>query len=422
MPKPGKSETKASAPKADLSKSIQGALTKIRRGTHEIIPEDGLVAKLVKSEKEGAPLLVKARFDPTAPDLHLGHVVLLRKLRHLQDLGHKVIFLIGDFTGMIGDPSGRSSIRKRMTKEDVAENAKTYEAQVFKFLDKSKTEVRFNSDWCMNMRFEDVLGLTARVTVARMIERDDFAKRLAAGDPVSMLELMYPLIQGYDSVVLKSDIELGGTDQKFNLLVGRELQGQFGMEEQVILTMPLLVGLDGQKKMSKSFGNFIAINETPYAMFAKVMSLSDELMWNYYLLLTDIPEKELEGLKAEPFEAKKRLGVLLVDMVHASGAGLEARNAWESEKSGSGRDKMILPPDTQVYKVTEKTPCKIKLTKIVVDAGLDKSISAVRRLIESGAVKMGEGLETVTDYDLELSFPGQYAVRLGKKKYLKIEG
>ncbi len=408
--------------KGEYSPETLADMAKLERGASEILPRDELLSKLERARQTGRPLRVKAGFDPTAPDLHLGHTVLLRKLKHFQDLGHEIIFLIGDFTGMIGDPTGRSATRKRLSAAEVQENAKTYTRQVFKILDEKKTRIEFNSKWCAPMTFEEVLVLTARYTVARMVERDDFSKRLAANESISLVEFMYPLVQGYDSVILKSDVELGGTDQKFNLLVGRELQKEYGQEPQAILTTPLLIGLDGGRKMSKSYDNYIGINETPYAMFAKLLSISDELMWDYYLLLTDLPETEIASLKNDPFEAKKLLGERIVDDYHPVGSGRAARDQWESEKSAGGRGHMVLPPDTPEYRVKAPVPCRLQLAAIVADAGLEQSKSAVRRLIKSGAVKIGDDLATVADEGFELEFPGQYTVRVGKKKYLKILG
>ena len=267
------------------------------RGTEEVLPIDEFKKKLEKSERENKPLVIKTGFDPTAPDIHLGHTVLLRKMKHFQDMGHTVVFLIGDFTGMIGDPSGRSATRKTLTREEVLENAETYKRQVFKILDKEKTKIVFNSEWCAPMTFNDVLGLTAKYNVARMLERDDFDKRYKGGTPITILEFMYPLVQGYDSVVLKADVELGGTDQKFNLLVGRDLQREYGQEPQVIMTVPLLVGLDGVQKMSKSLHNYIGINEPPKEIFGKIMSISDDLMFIYYELVTDVPRDEIDGYR-----------------------------------------------------------------------------------------------------------------------------
>jgi len=402
------------------SPEIIAAFEKIKRGTVEILPEESLLEKLENSKKTKKPLKIKAGFDPTAPDLHLGHIVLLRKLRHFQELGHTILFLIGDFTGMIGDPTGRSATRVRITKEQVLENAQTYRDQVSRILDPEKMEIVFNSKWCSQMNFEDVLSLTAHYTVARMIERDDFSKRLKNNESISLIEFIYPLIQGYDSVVLDADVELGGNDQKFNLLVGRELQKEYGKSPQVIVTMPLLVGLDGQKKMSKSFNNYIAINDTPYTMFAKLMSLSDESMWDYFILLTDLPEKEIERLKNDPFDAKKVLATTIINELLKNNSGDEAREQWENEKGKSGRDKMVLPPDTPIY--TVPTPGDVELIRILIDSGIEKSTSAVRRLIESGAIKVGEELETVETIDFTLHFPGKYPVKIGKKKYLVVEG
>ncbi|MCB1166551.1 MAG: tyrosine--tRNA ligase [Leptospiraceae bacterium] len=396
----------------------------LKRGADEILPEKSFLEKLEKSIKTGKPLKIKAGFDPTAPDLHLGHTVLLRKLRQFQDLGHEVTFLIGDFTATIGDPTGRSATRKRLTPDEVKANAKTYEDQVFKILDREKTKIVFNSKWCMPLKVDEVLGLTARYTVARMIERDDFSKRMKAGESISIIEFIYPLFQGYDSVVLESDVELGGTDQKFNLLVGRELQSQYGQEPQCILTLPLLVGLDGQKKMSKSYDNYIGIDETPYSIFAKSMSVSDELMWDYYTLLTSVPFDEMDDLKKDPLEAKKRLASELVDFLHPEAGsdgksrGQEARDAWDKEKGKDGREKLILPPDTPVLSVDAK---ELMLTQAIVDAGLEKSASAVKRLIDSGAIRMGESLEVIQDKQFTMTFPGRYEIKIGKKKYLVVE-
>ena len=411
--------------KRKYSKETLEQFETLKRGVEEILPEQPLLDKLEKALTTGKPLKIKAGFDPTAPDLHLGHTVLLRKLRQFQDLGHEVTFLIGDFTATIGDPTGRSATRKRLTAEEVKINARTYEEQVFKILDREKTKIVFNSEWCMTMKVEEVLGLTARYTVARMIERDDFSKRMKAGESISIIEFIYPLFQGYDSVVLESDVELGGTDQKFNLLVGRELQSQYGQEPQVIMTLPLLVGLDGQKKMSKSYDNYIGIDETPYNVFAKSMSVSDDLMWDYYTLLTSVPLDEIEELKKDPLNAKKKLAAHLVDFLHPTtdketgkNQGELARQAWDSEKGKDGRDKMVLPPDTPVLTVKEK---EIPLTQAVVDAGLEKSASAVKRLIESGAIRMGEDLQQVQDKQFVLTFPGKYQFKIGKKKYLIVQ-
>jgi len=303
--------------------SVEEQLEVIRRGTVEIIPEEELIKKLERSIRENRPLRIKEGFDPTAPDIHLGHVVTIRKLKQFQDLGHQVIFLIGDFTGMIGDPSGRNEMRKPLTKEEVLKNAETYKAQIFKILDPEKTIIEFNSRWCTPMKFEDVLVLASKYTVARILERDDFYKRYKEGKPISVLEFLYPLIQGYDSVALRADVEVGGTDQKFNLLVGREIQREYGQEPQVILTMPLLVGTDGVEKMSKSLGNYIGITEPPEEMYGKVMSIPDDLIYPYFELATDVPNEELARIKRDledpevnPRDLKRRLAREIVTLYH----------------------------------------------------------------------------------------------------------
>jgi tyrosyl-tRNA synthetase len=347
---------------------------------------------------------------------------LLRKLKHFQDLGHEIYFLIGDFTGMIGDPTGRSKTRKRLTEEEVKENAKTYEKQVFKILDPNKTKIVFNSQWLKNMSFEEVLNLTAKYTVARMLERDDFKKRYESGESISIIEFMYPLIQGYDSVALKSDIEIGGTDQKFNLLVGRDLQTQYNQEPQVIITLPLLVGLDGIRKMSKSYNNYIGINEEPYSIFAKIMSISDELMWNYFEILTDIPYDKIQELKNDhPLEVKKFLAVEIINQLYPPGIGEKAKEQWEKEKSAAKTSILVLPPNTPVYQVPENTK-EIPLAKVLLDANVESSMSSIKKLFESGAIKLGDNLETITKRDYVLTFPGEYKLKIGKKKYLIVKG
>ena len=307
---------------------VSEQLTYLKKGFVEIIREEDLAERL----KLGRPLRIKAGFDPTAPDLHVGHTVLLRKMKHFQDLGHTVIFLIGDMTGLIGDPTGRNITRPPMTREQIDENAETYKAQVFKILDPDKTELRFNSEWLEPMKFEDVIRLAGKYTVARILERDDFAKRLKEGTPVSMHELLYPLAQGYDSVALKCDVELGGTDQRFNLLVGRELQRDFGQPPQIVGTMPLLVGTDGVDKMSKSKGNYIGITEPPKVMFRKVMGISDELMWRYWELLTDLSLPEIVALKkGEPMQVKKELAGRIVADFHSAADAKQAAEDFARE-------------------------------------------------------------------------------------------
>ncbi len=393
----------------------------IKRGTVEIIPEKYLLDKLEKSNRTQTPLKIKAGFDPTAPDLHLGHYVLLRKLKHFQDLGHTILFLIGDFTGMIGDPSGRSQTRKRLTKEEVQQNAKTYEKQIFKILDPNKTKILFNSNWLSDMTFEEVLNLTSKYTVARMLERDDFQSRYKNGESISLIEFMYPLIQGYDSVYLECDVEIGGTDQKFNLLVGRTLQEEYGKEPQIILTLPLLLGLDGVKKMSKSYGNYIGIQEKPYQIFAKLMSISDELMWNYFEILTDIPQQRIFELKTiHPLEAKKILAEEILKSLYSEQEAKEAKKQWEEEKSKAKESIMVLPPETPVY-IVPKGIREEKLSNILFNAKVETSKTALKKLFDSGSIKLGENLETITNRDYMLRFPGEYYVRIGKKKYLIIK-
>src|SRR3954462_11399778 len=309
--------------------TIDQQLAYLRKGMAEIIREEDLKERLEQSAKTGRPLRVKAGFDPTAPDLHLGHTVLLRKMKHFQDLGHIVIFLIGDMTGMIGDPTGRNVTRPPMTHEAIEGNAETYKQQVFKILDPAKTEIRFNSHWLAPLKWEDVIRLTSKYTVARILERDDFAKRLKDGVAISMHELMYPLAQGYDSVALECDVEMGGTDQKFNLLVGRELQRDYGQPPRIVATVPILEGLDGVNKMSKSLGNYIGITEPPEVMFRKVMQISDDLMWRYYELLTDLSLADIAAMRAgaHPMESKIALGKLIVADFHSAA---EAEQAAET--------------------------------------------------------------------------------------------
>jgi len=312
---------------------IDEQLTYIKKGSSEIIREGELRSKLERSRASGKPLRVKAGFDPTAPDLHLGHTVLLRKLKHFQDLGHKVIFLIGDFTGMIGDPTGRSATRPPLSADEIMRNAKTYMAQVWKILSQAKTEVRFNSEWFDKVKSADWVRLAAKVTVSQMLEREDFHKRFLEEKPIAMHELLYPLAQGYDSVALQADVELGGTDQKFNLLMGRELQRGYGQESQVVLTMPILEGLDGVQKMSKSLGNAIGVTEPPLEMYGKIMSISDEMMWRYYELLTDVQLPEIEKMRREshPMQAKKGLARRIVTDFHSADAATKAGDDWAKQ-------------------------------------------------------------------------------------------
>jgi len=382
---------------------IKKQLEIIKRGTFEMISEKELVAKLEKKR----PLVVKAGFDPSAPDIHLGHTVLLRKLKHFQDLGHKVFFLIGDFTGMIGDPAGRSEIRKRLTEEQIGENAKTYKKQVFKILDEKKTEVVFNSSWLAKMTLKDTLELMAHATVSQVLARADFSERYKSGKDISLLEFMYPLLQAYDSVELKADVELGGTDQKFNLLMGRELQKDFSQESQVVIMTPLLVGLDGVNKMSKSLGNHIGIDEKPEEIFGKIMSISDELMLQYYELLTDENLDEIR--KLHPMEAKKNLAKNIVEQYH--GKNLAEASLKDFENKFQKRD-----PFTELKK--EVKLLKPNLCDFLVEDKILPSKGEYRRLVKQGAIELnGTRLEKP---ELALEPSKEYRIKVGKKRFLKV--
>lgn len=391
----------------------------IRRGAVEILLEKELEEKLEKSAKSGVPLKIKAGFDPTAPDLHLGHTVLIHKMRQFQQLGHQIYFLIGDFTGMIGDPTGKSETRKALTREDVLRNAETYKEQVFKILDPGKTMVVFNSEWLANLSATDMISLAAKYTVARMLEREDFGKRFANQLPISIHEFLYPLIQGYDSVALKADVEVGGTDQKFNLLVGRELQREWGQLPQTVITMPLLEGLDGVNKMSKSLGNYIGINDPPDEIFGKIMSVSDDLMLRYYELLSDLPLPELEKLKAgikdgsvHPMEAKKQLGREMVNRYH----GISAATAADENFVRRFRDNQI--PDEIPEIALPATEEKILLCKLLTIAAVTGSNSEGRRAIKQGGVKVNG--EKVSDENLEIACTGEYILQVGKRRFARI--
>jgi tyrosyl-tRNA synthetase len=386
----------------------------IKRGAVEIISEEELVERL----REGRPLRVKAGFDPTAPDLHLGHTVLIEKMRQFQELGHEVIFLIGDFTGMIGDPSGKSETRKPLTKEEVLENAKTYKEQIFKILDPEKTHIEFNSRWMSSMTAEELIKLTAQYTVARMLEREDFKQRWQRQNPIGIHEFIYPLIQGYDSVVLQADIELGGTDQRFNLLVGREIQKAYGQKPQVVLMMPLLEGTDGVKKMSKSLGNYIGITEPPNEMFGKLMSISDELMLRYYELLSHIGNEELEELregiktgKVHPKDAKVKLAFEIVERYWGRQKAENAKREFERVFS-----QKALPEEIPEC-VVEWDGNDLWLPQILKDTGLCKSTSEATRLIKQGGVSVDGKKVTSTDERLS---PGEHLIKVGKRRFLRI--
>ena len=382
-------------------------LAYLKKGFIEIIREEDLKERLQQAATAGLPLRVKAGFDPTAPDLHVGHTVLLRKLKHFQDLGHTVIFLIGDMTGLIGDPTGRNVTRPPMTREEIEANAETYKAQVFKLLDPAKTEIRFNSEWLAPMKFEDTIRLCSKYTVARILERDDFTKRLKDGTPISVHELLYPLAQGYDSVMLKCDVELGGTDQKFNLLVGRELQRDFGQPPQIVATTPLLEGTDGVEKMSKSKGNYIGITEPPKVMFRKVMGISDQLMWRYWELLTDLPLSEIAALKQrEPMQVKMELASRIVADFHSAAGAKQAQEDFNREVRQRAEPADIEQRPNPAYDVALGT----HVPKLLVTTGVAPSRTEAERLLKAGAVEIDGQRWTKTYYPQE-----RFTIRSGKK-------
>lgn len=397
-----------------MKESIEDQIAVILRGAEEVLVMDDLKNKL----KKNRPLRVKAGFDPTAPDLHLGHTVLINKMRQFQDLGHEVQFLIGDFTGMIGDPTGKNTTRPPLTREQVLENARSYESQVFKILDKDKTKIMFNSEWMTELGSAGLIQLAAKHTVARMLERDDFNKRYTSGQPIAIHEFLYPLAQGYDSVAMKADFELGGTDQKFNLLIGRQLQQQYGQEPQVVLTMPLLEGLDGVNKMSKSLGNYIGIDEAPSEMFGKIMSISDELMWRYFELLSFRPMSEIEGFKVSieegmnPRDVKFLLAEEIIERFHSLDDAVAARNGFiEQFRKGA------LPDDIQEHTV-EVGGEGLMIGNLLKQVGLVGSTSDAMRMIKQGAVKI-DG-EKVSDTSLRIEAGANSVFQVGKRRFAKV--
>jgi tyrosyl-tRNA synthetase len=393
----------------------------LEKGAAEIIRVADLRERLEESRKTGRPLRVKAGFDPTAPDLHLGHTVLMRKLRHFQQLGHTVIFLVGDFTSLIGDPTGRNVTRKPLTREQIDRNAETYKQQVFRILDEQATEVRYNSEWLGKLGYEDTVRLTSHFTVSQMLERDEFHQRFQAEQPISLHELLYPVMQGYDSVALECDVELGGTDQKFNLLCGRELQRHYGQKPQIVLMTPILEGLDGVQKMSKSLNNAIGIHEPPAEMYGKLMSISDELMWKYWTLLTDLRQSEIDAMQAEvangalhPMLAKKRLARTITAGFHGEQAAASAEENWarmfqEKETAEDLEELAVVYAD-----IAGPQPNQIRLPKLLVHLGLAASGAEANRKIAEGAVKL-DG-ETVSNVVVDVpALPVRVAVRLGKR-------
>jgi tyrosyl-tRNA synthetase len=387
---------------------VDEQLTYLKKGSAEIIREGELRAKLEKSRSTGKPLRVKLGMDPTAPDLHLGHTVVLRKLKHFQDLGHTAIFLIGDFTGMIGDPTGRSATRPPLTREQIEENAETYKAQVFKILDPQKTVIDFNRRWMGQFTSDDFVRLMAKYTVSQLLEREDFHKRFQDEKPISVHELLYPLVQGYDSVALEADVELGGTDQKFNLLVGRELQRSYGQESQVVLTTPILEGLDGVQKMSKSLGNAIGIHEPPLEMYGKIMSISDEMMWRYYELLTDVQVADIEKMKREshPMEAKKDLARRIVADFHSEEAAAKAGEDWRKQFQ-----KKEVPEGIEETEI--KAPeNRLRIDKLLARTGLAGSVTDGGRMVKQGAVRVNGS--TVNDPTMVLDISTRPTLQVGR--------
>ena len=406
---------------------VDEQLDLLEKGAAEIIRVSDLRERLEKSRQTGTPLRVKAGFDPTAPDLHLGHTVLMRKLKHFQDLGHQVIFLVGDFTSLIGDPSGRNVTRKPMTREQINENAKTYTDQVFRILDRDKTEVRFNSEWLDQLGFEGMIRLASHVTVSQMLERDEFHKRFQEEKPIALHELLYPLSQGYDSVALHADVELGGTDQKFNLIAGRELQRSYGQEPQIVLMTPIIEGLDGVQKMSKSYGNAIGIHEPPGEMYGKLMSISDEMMWRYWTLLTDLRQSEIDRMRADvasgalhPMNAKKLLARTIVAGFHSPEAARQADENWARQFQQKSDDVEGLEEISIPYaEVAGNADRQIRVPKLLVRAGLAVSRAEANRKLAENAVRI-DG-EIVNSPAIEVpSLPARLAVRVGKRAKIAV--
>jgi len=393
---------------------IKQQLQELVRGSDEVLPENGLEAKL----KQGRPLIIKAGFDPTAPDLHIGHTVLINKMRQFQEFGHEVVFLIGDFTGMIGDPSGKNATRPPLSPEEIKANAETYEAQIYKILDEKTTRIDFNSRWMGAMDAAGLIKLASHHTVARMLERDDFNKRYTGGQPISIHEFLYPIVQGYDSVALKADVELGGTDQKFNLLVGRQLQQDFGQEPQIVLTMPLLEGLDGVQKMSKSLGNYIGITDAPGEMFGKLMSVSDDLMWRYFELLSFRTLNDIAGLKTRvdeglnPRDAKFELGLELVERFHDAKAATAAKDEFIARFQQGA-----MPEEMPELSLTSKDG-RLGIAHLLKEAGLVSSTSEAFRMIKQGAVRI-DGVR-VEDRGLEIDAGSTGIYQVGKRKFSRI--
>ncbi len=414
---------------AELSPETRRELDKqlklISRGTVEMLPVGEFEKRLAESIEQNRPLRVKQGFDPTSPDIHLGHTVGIRKLRQFQDLGHKIVLIVGDYTAMVGDPSGQSATRPQLTYDDIMKNAETYQEQFFKILDKSKTEVRFNGEWFKQMEFIEVMHLATKYTVARMLERDDFTKRLRRGTPISIHELFYPLLQGYDSVAIKADVEIGATEQTFNLLAGRTIQEAYGVRPQLVLTMPILVGLDGERKMSKSLGNYIGVDEPAREIFGKVMSLPDKLIYSYYELATDVDEQMLEQVAdrlknsdVNPRDVKMELGEHLVDTYHPVGSGRTAREEFERIFSQKKLPDDIPELNIAQLKKLELDPTRVYLVHLIAKAKLSKSNGEARKLISAGAVTL-DGTR-ITDPDYEFGLECEMVLKVGKRRFLKL--
>lgn len=397
----------------------------ITQNTVDVLPENEFKSKLAYSIKENKPLRIKQGFDPTSPDIHLGHAVGIRKLKQFQELGHKIVLIVGDYTALVGDPSGQSKTRPRLTYEEVMANAETYQKQFFNILDKSKTEVRYNGEWFKKMQFSEVMELASKYTLARILERDDFENRYKSGIPISIHELFYPLMQAYDSVAIESDVEIGGTDQKFNLLVGRTIQEAYGKTSQAVLTLPILVGLDGEKKMSKSLGNYIGVEEAPREIFGKVMSIPDSLMLQYFKLAAvasteDLASftKELENPSLNPMIVKKKLGIKIVDLYHPQGSGQKAKEEFERIFSQKKLPDEIPELTSDDLKKIEIDPAKIYLVHLIAKTKMSKSNSEARKLIQAGAVTINN--EKIADTDYEFEFKKETVIKVGKRKFLKL--
>ena len=410
-----------------LEKDVDSSISLIKKGVEEILPEKGLRKKLFNSIKENKPLKIKAGFDPTAPDLHIGHTILLQKLRLFHEMGHEVHFLIGDYTAMIGDPTGKTETRPPLTAQKIKENAETYQEQVFKILDHDKTRLAFNSEWLKKLDLSDLIHLASKYTVARLLERDDFSKRYKEGNPISLVEFLYPLLQGYDSVVMEADIELGGADQKFNLLVGRDLQTAYGQEPQVIITLPLLVGTDGVKKMSKSLKNHIGIQEPAFEIFGKIMSISDALMWEYYDLLSDISSRQIKDLKKQindrimhPKEIKSMLARELTARFYDTQVANSAAQEWNRVHDPRKRG---IPDDIPIWEPTKKIMSngKVGILNAMSGSGLVSSNSEASRIIRSNGLKqlLENEEKLITDTKLELN-SGEFTFRIGKRKFIRV--